>query len=40
MKVFESLFLWGEGPQGHRIKPLITQHINKRKGTKTKVNKI
>ena len=21
-----SLLLWGEGPQGHRIKPLITQH--------------
>jgi len=36
--------LWGEGPQGHRIKPLITQHkqnkrhINKSKQTKTKCN--
>jgi len=32
-----SLLLWGEGPQGHRIKPLITQHKqNKRHINKSK----
>jgi len=32
-----SLLLWGEGPQGHRIKPLITQHKqNKRHTNKSK----
>jgi len=30
-----SLSLWGEGPQGHRIKPLITQH----KQNKRHINK-
>jgi len=32
-----SLLLWGEGPQGHRVKPLITQHKqNKRHINKSK----
>ena len=41
MLLFRSLLLWGEGPQGHRIKLLITQHkqnkshINKRKQNAT-----
>ena len=35
-----SLLLWGEEPQGHRIKPLITQHKQKsHKREKTNVNK-
>jgi len=32
-----TLFLWDEGPQSHRIKPLITQHINKTKQRWSKV---
>jgi len=24
---------WGEGPQGHRIKPLITQHTQNKRHT-------
>ena len=32
------LLLWGEGPQGHRIKPLITQH-EQNKRHMTRVNK-
>jgi len=28
-----SLLLWGEGPQGHRIKPLITQHKQDKRHT-------